>query len=470
MERFDLVIDFVQFSFTHIPDELVQGQALSPAILLASTPDILSESGVSIIDVGHLSGYGFKISGGKLEIAGTPNTAFDCQEHKVTINCPGLLSDVSLKLLLPRVEIWKLPRLAEKAVMQITSFGLNKKIAEVKASAETHKYGFEEQCMGSGTPVPKGKDGWYELTMMFEIETKATLEYVDGNLSGLEEVKVEGFGSNKDADIKIYVKDGHLVIKGTPRAHASDRDLLIDTSQKRFRHHIVTITPQNQGGDGEKVNLLTTCRPLKEILCVAQTCNFEAMPTTIEKLECCKLDLETLIDDHRLLGIDILMWFLDTTRAVIEKARKDFTSFTGEVKTADIVYYLSGHGYENGDGSQSHLLVVDKDGSADWEIDSGNVCIQTELAAIAEAADNSTFAVLIIDACRTQPSGTSTNKRSDQAFKPVMPQYFKQQVVWWATSSERIARGGERGEMSLFSKSLHDMLSKVITGELSELM
>jgi len=361
MERFDLVIDFVQFLFTHIPDELVKGQALSQAILLASTPDILSESGVSIIDVGHLSGYGFKISGGKLEIAGTPNTAFDCQEHKVTINCPGLLSDISLKLLLPRVEIWKPLRLAEKAVMQITSFGLNKKIAEVKASAETHKYGFEEQCMGGGTPVPKGKDGWYELTMMFEIETKATLEYVDGNLSGLEEVKVEGFGSNKNADIKIYVKDGHLVIEGTPRAHASDRDLLIDPSQKRFRHHIVTITPQNQGGDGEKVNLLTTCRPLKEILCVAQTCNFEAMPTTIEKLECCKLDLETLIDDHRLLGFDILMWCLDTTRAVIEKARKDFTSLTGEVKTADIVYYLSGHGYENGDGSQSHLLVVDKD-------------------------------------------------------------------------------------------------------------
>ena len=139
MERFELVIEFVQFFLQHTSDELIKGQALSPAILLASlsTSDILSELGVCIIDVVDLVRYGFKISGRKLEIVGTPNAAFDRQEHDYVF-------DIFLKLLLPGVEIWKLPRLIEKAVMQNTSFGLDKKIAEFKVSARTHKYGFIE--------------------------------------------------------------------------------------------------------------------------------------------------------------------------------------------------------------------------------------------------------------------------------------------------------------------------------------
>ena len=50
-----------------------------------------------------------------------------------------------------------------------------------------------------------------------------------------------------------------------------------------------------------------------------------------------------------------------------------------------------------------------------------------------------------------------------------MTPYFKQQVVWWATSQQRIARGGGQGEMSLFSKYLHDGFDKVIKGDISEL-
>jgi len=370
-------------------------------------------------------------------------------------------------LLLPEVKIRKPPRLAEQAVMQITSFGLDEKIAEVKTTAGTI-YGFEDRGMHRGTLIPTGLDGWYELTMMFGVETKAAIKYVDEDLSGLEKLKVEGLDPRTDADIKIYVKDGHLVIEGTPQAHRGDRDLLIDQSQKRFRQHIVTITPQNQAGDGDEVRLIITCRPLKIFWGVAQTYNFEAMPTTVTKLECCKLDLETLIDDHRRLGFDILIWCLDTPRAVIEKAQKDFTSLIGVVKTADIVCYLSGHGYEIRDGSKSFLLVVDKDGSADWDTDSGNVCIQTELEAIAEAADNSTFLLLIIDACRTRAQGK--DKASDQALKMKISRYFTQQVLWWATSKERIALEGRQGQMSLFSKCLHDALNEVITGSISELV
>ena len=240
MERFELVIEFVQFFLQHTSDELIKGQALSPAILLASlsTSDILSELGVCIIDVVDLVRYGFKISGRKLEIAGTPNAAFDRQEHDYVF-------DIFLKLLLPGVEIWKPPRLIEKAVMQNTSFGLDKKIAEFKVSARTHKYGFIEQCMGSGNPVPRSKNGWYELTMIFGIETKATQDYFNTKFSSLEEVKAEGLDPKKIAGIKICVKDGHLAIEGKPQARTSDMDLVIDPSHKRFRHLVVTITPQN---------------------------------------------------------------------------------------------------------------------------------------------------------------------------------------------------------------------------------
>jgi len=134
------------------------------------------------------------------------------------------------------------------------------------------------------------------------------------------------------------------------------------------------------------------------------------------------------------------------------------------------VCYLSGHGYEKKDGRKSYLLVVDNNGSADWETDSGNVCIQNELEAIAEEADNSTFLLLIIDACRTKTPDISKNQLSDKALKMKMSKYFTQQVLWWATSKERIALAGGQGEMSLFSKCLHDALQKVITGVNSELM
>jgi len=122
------------------------------------------------------------------------------------------------------------------------------------------------------------------------------------------------------------------------------------------------------------MKLLMTCRSSKKCLGVAQS--YSSMPTDVEKLECCKLDFGIMVNDHRLLGFDMIMWCLDTPVGVIEKARKDF-KFSGEAKSADVVVYLSGHGYENEDGSKSYLLVVDKDGSADQTMDLGNVCIQT---------------------------------------------------------------------------------------------
>ena len=219
--------------------------------------------------------------------------------------------------------------------------------------------------------------------------------------------------------------------------------------------------------------MLITCRPLKKFLGVVQT--LSSMTTDVEKLECCKLDLETMVDDHRLLGFDIIMWCLDTTLGVIEKARKDF-KFSGEANTADVVVYLSGHGYENEDGSKSYLLVVDKDGSADPTMDSGNVCIQNELQEIAQDADNSDYGILIMNACllrkvKNKDGEVEKNKASqkENTLKLTMTPYFKQQVVWWATSKQRIARGGGQGEMSLFTKYLHDGFEKVIKGDISEL-
>jgi len=171
MEKFELVIEFVEFSFTDIPHELIMGQALSPAILLASTPDILSEIGVSIKDIGDLSRYGFKISRGKLEIVGTPTAAFDCPEHKVTITCPDV-PEISVKLLHPWVEFWKRPCLTP-GTARITEFYLDKTIKEIEfAAAGQDDYQFKEYAEHA-TLLKMRSPGYYELTLILGTKTSS---------------------------------------------------------------------------------------------------------------------------------------------------------------------------------------------------------------------------------------------------------------------------------------------------------
>jgi len=475
MEKFELVVEFVEFSFIDIPHELIKGQALSPAILLASTPDVLSELGVSITDVGDLSRYGFKISGGKIEIAGTPNRAFKCQEHKITISCPGL-PDFSLQLLLPLVEIWKPPSLTPDTA-RITQCELDKTIKEIKlAAADQENYQIEEY-FEHATLFKMRSPGYYELTLMMGIQTEVQIDFDTHKLSALEKVKINFYRfvpkndtwlpSKGEKDVSIKVKNGHLVIVGKPQAHTGDKKWQIDASGQRCWHNFAIITPQNMvGDDGEVVRLMITCRPLKIFWGVAQTYNFKTMPKSVHALDCCKVDLDNMIADHRLLGFDILLSCCDTAGGCIDITRRHVESFVAAVLTADVVIYMSGHGCQSQDG-KTYLLVRDDQFSADWESKYNNLCIQETAQAIAAKADNSTFLVFIVDACRAiMQSGSKNGPVSDPAFKLKISKLFQQHVIWQATSAGLLSmvEPGKQG-MSRFTGCLHNALTEVVAGK-----
>ena len=483
MEKFELVIEFVNFSFIDIPHELINGQALDSAILLASTPDILSELGVSIKDIGDLSKYGFKISGGKLEIVGTPTADFDCPEHKVTICCPGV-SDISLKLLLPRVESWKSPCLTP-GTARITKCNLDKIINKIKNAAaeqaakqesyQFHNYVEHNKLFKMRSP------GYYELTLMMGIETEVQIDFDLHRLSTLEKVKVELYRfvpkndmwvlRKNDTDVSIKVENGHLVIAGNPRAHTDDKKWQIDDSGQRCWHNFAIITPQNMAADGEVVRLMITCRPLKIFWGIAQTYNFESMPTSVHALDCCKVDLDNMIADHRLLGFDIILSCCDTAGGCIDITRRHVESLVAAVVTADIVSYMSGHGCQSESG-KTYLLVRDDLFSADWDSTHNNLCIQDTAEAIASNADNSTFLVLIVDACREIIQADTSRKKGWKkglapisAFKLKISKLFQQHVIWQATSAGLLSmvEPGKQG-MSRFTGCLHSALTEVVAG------
>jgi len=473
VERFELVIEFVQFFFTHIPDELIKGQALSPAILLASTPDILSELEGSITDIGDLVRYGFGI-GRKLEIVGTPNTAFDCQEHNVTVSYPGV-SDISLKLLLPRVEIWKSPCLTP-GTARITQCDLDKTIQEIRsASAKQDTYQFET-CADHANLFKMKSPGYYELTLVMGIQCEIQIDFDSHKLSALETVKVEHYRfvpktdiwvpHNDDTDVSIKVENGHLVIAGKPRAHTADKEWQIDDSGQRYWHSLAIITPQNIAGNGEVVRLMITCRPLKIFLGVAQTYNFKTMPKSVHALDCCKVDLDNMIADFRLLGFDILLSCCDTAGGCIDITRQHVESLVAAVVTADVVIYMSGHGCQSQDG-KTYLLLRDDRFSADWKSTRNNLCIQETAQAVAAKADNSTFLVFIVDACREIiQAGSKNGPVSDPAFKLKISKLFQQHVIWQATSAGllSIVEPGIQG-MSRFTGCLHNALAEVAAGK-----
>jgi len=484
MEKFDVVIEFVKFSFTDIPQELIKAQAINPAILLASTPDILLELRVSITHIGDLATRGFEISGRKLEISGTPNAPFNCQEHEVTITCPGL-SDISVKLLLPQVDVWKPPCLTPDTA-QITKSDLDKTIKEIRlAAADLKNYQFEEYA--EHTTLFKMKSpGYYELTLIMGIQTEVQIEFDTHKLSALEKVKIELYRFvpkinewvlyKGDTDVSIKAENGHLVIAGTPKAHKRDRKWQIDDSGQRCWHTFAIITPQNMAGDGEVVRLMITCRPLKIFWGVAQTYNYTTMPKRgpkhVEALECCKVDLKNMIEVHRLLGFDVLLSCCDTAGGCIDITRRHVESLVAAVVTADIVIYMSGHGFLNQDGTKTYLLVRDENFSADWKSTHNNLSIEDTVDEVTKHADNSSFLVVIVDACREKlPEVRKKGQHSDPQFKIKISTLFKQQILWWSTSAGLLsmAESGIKG-MSRFTGCLHSALTRVAAGESEELM
>ena len=76
-------------------------------------------------------------------------------------------------------------------------------------------------------------------------------------------------------------------------------------------------------------------------------------------------------------------------------------------------------------------------------------------------------------ACQRSPINSPiTLGRDPQTpqIKESLRKYFKQNVLWWATRSERTSMGSEKpGEMSRFSNELHIAFQKVIQSECNEL-
>jgi hypothetical protein len=275
-------------------------------------------------------------------------------------------------------------------------------------------------------------------------------------------------------DFNITIVDGDLVIKGSPKAHWGDRDVRIDESGQRFRHYIAQITPQNKAGDGKPLNVLITCKPLKVFWGVAQTYTSDKMADNAEKLECCKADLETMVEDHRALGFDILLSCLDATGLSIDNTlERIVVRIIQEVKATDLVYYMSGHGYEREETSKTMLLLRDEKHSADWDAHRNNLCIQNTVDTIAKVAHSSTFLLLIVDACRERlraPGLAKSGPFCDTVLKLRIFRGIMQTVIWFATSPGRLSIGGSgQAELSRFSGVLHQELVQIAQGKRSEL-
>jgi hypothetical protein len=139
MESYELVIDFITFSFCNNHHELIKGQSIKQPIRLKCVPEnVLTHVKASITDIGMLSKSGFRLlksEDGNHEIQGTPTSAMDSQDHAVTLICHHFRLDLNLHL--SSVGEWKPPHLAENASMQITEFSLNDMITQLTTDAGT---------------------------------------------------------------------------------------------------------------------------------------------------------------------------------------------------------------------------------------------------------------------------------------------------------------------------------------------
>jgi hypothetical protein len=220
------------------------------------------------------------------------------------------------------------------------------------------------------------------------------------------------------------------------------------------------------------VRLTIFCRPLKVFWGIAQTYDFSTMPKNVEKLQFCAQDLDTMLKNHLDLGFDLLLSCKDTTMTSIEKTRKKLILIIESVgKTIDVVCYMSGHGYEHKDGSQTYILIRDDSYKADWDTDFRNVMIQKEMEEISCVANNSIALFLIVDICRRGHDSASKDRGSDTKSKLKLSSILKQHMIWWATSSGRLSWEGSANssKMSLFTQSLHEVLQEVANGRIREL-
>jgi hypothetical protein len=472
-DEFKLVIHFVTLSFDNIPEELIKGQDISPAlaIRLISKPVDIIKLRASTASIGALEDHGFQIVRDN-QIAGKPNKSMDSMEHAVKIKCHDLLVTVNLRL--PRIEEWKPPRI-ENSAMKITKFDLDDMITNMNKS-QAQDYTFQEQVSDKKI-VTLREDGWHELNLIIGVQFEAMLKFEGDKLSALQEAESRWIGG-KEEQLEISVKEGRLLISGTPQARWKTKtgdlkirpeDFQIDKSNRRFRRTFVVITPSNKAGQGEEVKVMITCRPLKVFWGIAQTYDDKTRPKNLEKLICCGKDVEVMLKKHRDLGFDILLSCRDTTLPSIVRARNKLIPLIEKVKTVDVVSYWTGHGYEKNGGTTTYLLLkresLEGEYKYDWGEDSGNVCIQEILAELQRVADHSTFLFLIFDACRINLEDRSENDNPPLMrqprkidFKLKLEWLQKQEVIWWSTSSARTAEGGLKGEMSAFTACLDEIL------------
>ena len=431
VQKTELQIQFVKFSFNNVPQELVKDEALENPISLFSDPD---QTQFHIGDIGDLTKFGFEVDESKRQIIGAPSVQFESKVHYVEVLMSDHVIPLRVGLKLPDVQIKEPPSLEANAQLHITKFPSEDKINEIKtASEKENKDGDKDfeviaQVLDGTKLAEKVKEGYFALTLIMGRFTEAKLHFSRHRWSSITDKDVK-YLMGEDDDIKIDVKEGSLVISGNPKAH-KDSSCQIHESGLRFRRSIVEITPKNESGHGKKLTVDITCRPLKIFWGLAQTYDFDNVEPTY-KLPGCAKDHEKMKDVHCQLGFDMIFSCIDVPVKSVERTRKHIECLTEGGQASDVVIHATGHGYESDDGSRTFLVHRDHNHSADEETDADNVCIQDLLAHIGDKTRNSTFLTMVFDACRSKSKAKDSMK---DYIKLKMGQYFKQQIIWWATS------------------------------------
>jgi len=477
----------VKFAFSNIPDELIKGQNITGPISLTSVPNILTQLQVFITDLGSLPG-GFEICersfGSKLEITGAPNVESDAKVHVLTISCNGL-AGIPVKLALPQIKIRETPLLQKPHPGRVTIFSLDKTLLHIKGAAKDFQ--FEENLMDAEHKklFTMGSEGCSaQLTLVMGVETVVQIDYVSDKLRALESVNVEirrfvhakkeWVPQKNVKDFCITVKDGNLVIGGTPQAHTDEKDLLIDESAQRCRIFNVKITPQNQAGNGKILSLTIICRPLKIFFGVAQTYVSIKIPIS-DRLECCRVDLTKMIEVQRLLGCDISLTSCDATRGQIDCQSRDLHTIALS-SPLDLLVYFTGHGqqrFQDADGYKTDMLLRHEDFSANWESVPHNLCIEDFAEEILKFTDDSSFPVVFADICRSNSEGSDTKgPPTHLTFNLTFKSLMKQIVIWWSTSAGLTAMAATSGQnvMSMWTGIVVQVLLELHEGKLPDLL
>jgi len=238
------------------------------------------------------------------------------------------------------------------------------------------------------------------------------------------------------------------------------------------------------------VTLKITCQSLGIFVGTAQeyirtqsvSARFPSMAGLVEKLECCKVDLDGMFEVFGLLGAwHILFKCVNTSIKCIDVTYRYVQDIITKVKTTTVVLYASGHGLSTEDGTD--LLVRDENDRIHLDpgpFERNNLCIETTAKGLINAGDNSTVVLLLIDCCRTplDTAGPKSLSVTDRCLQFKIKTWFPQLILFYSTSEGLPAHGaapalveGTRSQaISQFTGILYMVLKEVLEGNQSEVL